>query len=117
MGKVIGNIDCGDRVDIRSEGVVNGNVATERIIVEDGALLKGGIQVRSSAKKANQSQSQSKASETSKSAAQPSNAGAAPKEASAKTSDSENYDKTKLPPAELEEEDLKALMGYIESVK
>ena len=26
MGKVTGNIECSDRVDIRSEGVVNGNV-------------------------------------------------------------------------------------------
>jgi len=47
MGKVTGNIDCTDRVDIRSEGVVNGDVATQRISVEDGAILKGGIQVRS----------------------------------------------------------------------
>jgi len=44
---VTGNIDCTDRVDIRSEGVVNGDVATQRISVEDGAILKGGIQVRS----------------------------------------------------------------------
>ena len=29
MGKVTGNIECSDRVDIRSEGVVNGNVSTE----------------------------------------------------------------------------------------
>ena len=47
MGKVTGNIECSDRADIRSEGVVNGNVSTERISVEDGAVLKGGIQVRS----------------------------------------------------------------------
>jgi cytoskeletal protein CcmA (bactofilin family) len=47
MGKVTGNIDCIDRVDIRSEGVVNGDVTTQRISVEDGAILKGGIQVRS----------------------------------------------------------------------
>jgi cytoskeletal protein CcmA (bactofilin family) len=47
MGKVVGNIDCSDRVDIRSEGVVNGDVSTIRIIVEDGAVLKGGIEVRS----------------------------------------------------------------------
>ncbi|HUO26045.1 MAG TPA: polymer-forming cytoskeletal protein [Candidatus Aquilonibacter sp.] len=47
MGKVTGNIECGDRVDIRSEGSVTGDVATQRISVEDGAVLKGGIQVRS----------------------------------------------------------------------
>src|ERR1700730_14446306 len=47
MGKVNGNIECGDRLDIRSEGSVTGDVSTVRISVEDGAVLKGGIQVRS----------------------------------------------------------------------
>jgi cytoskeletal protein CcmA (bactofilin family) len=47
MGKVNGNIECSDRVDIRSEGSVTGDVSTVRISVEDGAILKGGIQVRS----------------------------------------------------------------------
>ena len=45
MGKVNGNIECGDRVDIRSEGSVNGDISTVRISVEDGAALKGGITV------------------------------------------------------------------------
>src|SRR6202451_1129951 len=48
MGKVSGNIDCSDRVDIRSEGSVTGDVSTVRISVEDGAVMKGGIEVRSS---------------------------------------------------------------------
>ncbi len=47
MGKVNGNIECSDRVDIRSEGSVSGDISTARISVEDGAALKGGIQVRS----------------------------------------------------------------------
>jgi cytoskeletal protein CcmA (bactofilin family) len=50
MGKVNGNIDCTDRVDIRAEGAVNGDISTTRISVEDGASLKGGIQVRSEGK-------------------------------------------------------------------
>src|ERR1700722_19259459 len=50
MGKVNGNIDCSDRVDIRSEGAVNGDISTVRISVEDGASLKGGIQVRNEQK-------------------------------------------------------------------
>ncbi len=50
MGKVNGNIDCSDRVDIRAEGAVNGDISTTRISVEDGASLKGGIQVRSEGK-------------------------------------------------------------------
>jgi cytoskeletal protein CcmA (bactofilin family) len=63
MGKVSGNIECSDRVDIRSEGSVTGDVSTIRISVEDGAILKGGIEVRSSDRKQNQSQSQAKAAE------------------------------------------------------
>ena len=50
MGKVTGNIDCSDRVDIRAEGSVSGDISTVRISVEDGAALKGGIQVRSEGK-------------------------------------------------------------------
>ena len=51
MGKVNGNIDCSDRIHIRSEGSVTGDVTTMRISVEDGAMLKGGVQVRSGEKK------------------------------------------------------------------
>ena len=47
MGKVTGNIQCSDRVDIRSEGSLTGDVVTQRISVEDGAILKGSVQVRS----------------------------------------------------------------------
>jgi len=64
MGKVAGNIDCTDRVDIRSEGVVTGDVSTMRISVEDGAVLKGGIQVRSGEQK--QHQAHAKQAETPK---------------------------------------------------
>jgi len=58
MGKVNGNIECSDRVDIRSEGSVSGDISTVRISVEDGAALKGGIQVRSEGK-GNQNQAKS----------------------------------------------------------
>jgi cytoskeletal protein CcmA (bactofilin family) len=46
MGKVTGNIQCSDRLDIRSEGSLAGDVTTMRISVEDGAVLKGSVQVR-----------------------------------------------------------------------
>jgi cytoskeletal protein CcmA (bactofilin family) len=64
LGKVNGNIDCTDRVDIRAEGSVTGDVTTMRISVEDGAVLKGGIQVKSGEQKQHQAQSQSKPAET-----------------------------------------------------
>ena len=70
LGKVNGNIECSDRVDIRSEGSVTGDVSTVRISVEDGAILKGGIEVRSGEHKhQNKAQSQSKSAETPKPAA------------------------------------------------
>jgi cytoskeletal protein CcmA (bactofilin family) len=72
MGKVTGNIECTDRVDIRSEGVVNGNVSTIRISVEDGAVLKGGIQVKSAENnRQNQPQPQAKAVEAPKPPVEP----------------------------------------------
>jgi len=69
MGKVTGNIECSDRVDIRSEGSVHGDISTVRISVEDGASLKGGIQVRSEGKQTQpqaQNQTQAKPAEAPK---------------------------------------------------
>lgn len=45
MGKVTGNVECSDRVDIRSEGALTGDVVSARISVEDGAMLKGSVQL------------------------------------------------------------------------
>jgi cytoskeletal protein CcmA (bactofilin family) len=73
MGKVTGNIECSDRVDIRSEGSVAGDISTIRISVEDGATLKGGIQVRSE-QKHEKGQGQSKAAEHPKAMAATANA-------------------------------------------
>jgi len=67
MGKVTGNIQCTDRVDIRSEGSLTGDVVTQRISVEDGAVLKGSVQVRSAEQKSqNQSHSKPAAAEPAK---------------------------------------------------
>jgi cytoskeletal protein CcmA (bactofilin family) len=46
MGKVQGNVECADRLDIRSEGLLSGDVITHRISVEEGAILNGGVEVR-----------------------------------------------------------------------
>ncbi len=58
MGKVQGNVECADRLDIRSEGVLTGDVLTHRISVEEGAVLKGGVEVRSAEKKEQKTQHQ-----------------------------------------------------------
>jgi cytoskeletal protein CcmA (bactofilin family) len=46
MGKVQGNLVASDRVDIRNEGSLAGDVVTQRITIEDGAFFKGSIDVR-----------------------------------------------------------------------
>lgn len=56
MGKVEGNVECSDRLDIRSEGSLTGDVVTHRISVEEGAMLKGGVEVRTPEKKPQQNQ-------------------------------------------------------------
>jgi cytoskeletal protein CcmA (bactofilin family) len=46
LGKVRGNCHASDRVDIRSEGSLTGDVIAARISIEDGAFFKGGIDIR-----------------------------------------------------------------------
>jgi cytoskeletal protein CcmA (bactofilin family) len=46
LGKVKGNVTASDRVDIRNEGSLTGDVVCQRISIEDGAYFKGGIDIR-----------------------------------------------------------------------
>jgi len=46
LGKVKGNVSATDRVDIRAEGSLNGDVRAARISIEDGAFFKGGIDIQ-----------------------------------------------------------------------
>lgn len=45
FGKVNGNVYVSDRVDIRSEGSLTGDVTAQRISIGDGAFFKGGIDI------------------------------------------------------------------------
>lgn len=57
LGKVRGNVTASDRVDIRSEGALTGDVTAQRISIEDGAFFKGGIDIK---KPGNESKAESK---------------------------------------------------------
>jgi cytoskeletal protein CcmA (bactofilin family) len=46
IGKLKGNLTATDRVDIRNEGSLTGDVIAQRISIEDGAYFKGGIDIR-----------------------------------------------------------------------
>ncbi len=70
LGKVRGNLTASDRVDIRSDGSLTGDVIAARISIEDGAYFKGGIDIRKG------SQAQSKPNGEEKSAGEPAVAGA-----------------------------------------
>jgi len=51
LGKVRGNLIASDRVDIRSDGSLTGDVVAARISIEDGAFFKGGIDIRKAGSK------------------------------------------------------------------
>lgn len=45
-GKVDGNIRGTDRVELKKSALLNGDIATQRIVIEDGAYFKGAIDIQ-----------------------------------------------------------------------
>ncbi|HVW08317.1 MAG TPA: polymer-forming cytoskeletal protein [Bryobacteraceae bacterium] len=81
LGQVQGNVEATDKVDIRREAKLVGDITTARISIEDGALFKGSIDIRKPEPKAAASSSQQPAtassSSSSSSASAPASAAAA----------------------------------------
>ena len=46
LGQVQGNVEATDKVDIRKDAKLVGDITTSRISIEDGALFKGSIDIR-----------------------------------------------------------------------
>ncbi len=46
MGSVKGNIHCSDLVDLRAESNIQGEIVTRRIRIDDGAVLKGSVEIQ-----------------------------------------------------------------------
>jgi cytoskeletal protein CcmA (bactofilin family) len=44
-GKVVGNVHARERVDVKTDGSVIGDISTARISIEDGAHFKGRIEI------------------------------------------------------------------------
>jgi cytoskeletal protein CcmA (bactofilin family) len=44
-GNVNGNLKTSDRIEIKSSGSVIGDVATNRMVIQDGAYYKGSIEI------------------------------------------------------------------------
>jgi cytoskeletal protein CcmA (bactofilin family) len=51
LGKVRGNIDASDRVDMRSESSLIGDVITQRISIGEGAFFNGSMEIGESARR------------------------------------------------------------------
>jgi cytoskeletal protein CcmA (bactofilin family) len=45
-GKVDGNLNGVDKVELKKSAVLNGDISTQRIVIEDGAFFKGSIDIR-----------------------------------------------------------------------
>lgn len=48
LGQVQGNVEATDKVDIRKDAKLVGDITTARISIEDGALFKGSIDIKKS---------------------------------------------------------------------
>jgi len=45
LGAIQGNVEASDRIDIRKEAKLVGDIKTARIVIEDGAYFKGSIDI------------------------------------------------------------------------
>ena len=55
QGTLDGAVAASDRVDLRKTAVVNGDVTTQRIAIEEGAFLKGKVEIQNQSGKASAS--------------------------------------------------------------
>jgi cytoskeletal protein CcmA (bactofilin family) len=46
LGQVQGNVETSDKVDLRKDAKLVGDITTSRISIEDGAIFKGSIDIR-----------------------------------------------------------------------
>jgi cytoskeletal protein CcmA (bactofilin family) len=44
-GKLEGNINATDRVDLKQSAIVTGDIVTQRISIDEGAFFKGGVDI------------------------------------------------------------------------
>ncbi len=51
QGKLEGNIHASDRVDLKQSAVVVGDIATQHISIDEGAYLKGSVNIQKEAPK------------------------------------------------------------------
>lgn len=70
-GSIQGNVDATDKIDIKKEAKLVGDIKTSRIVIEDGAYFKGSIDISKAAAPAVKSQGPSSQPQTSSAATAP----------------------------------------------
>ena len=55
LGAINGNVEATDKIDIRKDARLVGDIKTARIVIEDGAYFKGSIDIVKGEAKKNQS--------------------------------------------------------------
>lgn len=51
IGHVSGNVTAGERVEVQASGVVDGDIQAPRLLIQEGAVVNGSIQMGSAASK------------------------------------------------------------------
>jgi cytoskeletal protein CcmA (bactofilin family) len=76
-GSIQGNVEAADKIDIKKEAKLVGDIKTSRIVIEDGAYFKGSIDISKTApvKSPPQSQPQTQVQPPSQPAPQPASVG------------------------------------------
>ncbi len=63
LGEVTGNVTASEKVDIRDNGSVDGDIASPRVAIAEGAHFRGSVDMQRAGAKPQQQQSQPKASQ------------------------------------------------------
>ncbi len=50
IGHVTGNLSAADRIQVEATGIVDGDVKAPRLVIQEGAMLNGGVEMSGSAK-------------------------------------------------------------------
>jgi cytoskeletal protein CcmA (bactofilin family) len=76
LGEVTGNVTASEKVDIRDNGSVDGDIAAPRVAIAEGAHFRGSIDMQRSGAKAEQKSESKAEAKPAAPAAQPAPAGA-----------------------------------------
>jgi cytoskeletal protein CcmA (bactofilin family) len=60
LGEVVGNVTATEKVDIRDNGSVDGDIASPRVAIAEGAHFRGSIDMQRGGSKASESKSEQK---------------------------------------------------------